>query len=148
MEPVQDPVTVDGLCWDGAGQIFERAKQGFGFTDAKASQSPASSKHAPLSASACQADDVEASQSSEDSVQAWFEEASQQAANANADALRFMQPLDLDDAGEGWELICWCAHAHHQSLECHDCERQVGVRSAGYPGIISARSFDKDCISV
>ena len=126
--PAQDPVTVNGLCWDGVRQITERAKQGFGSPDAKASRSPASSKHALNSASARPADDVEASQSSEDSVQAWFEESSQQAAAANADALRFMQPLDLDDAGEDWDFICWCDHADHHTSECHDCEHQVAVR--------------------
>ncbi|KAK9843156.1 hypothetical protein WJX74_007787 [Apatococcus lobatus] len=92
-----DPVTLGSLCWDGVQDINERAKQGVSLLGLEVSQRPASTKHAP--APACPVDDLEASYSSDISVQAWFDEVSEQMASAKADGLSSMHPDELDDAG-------------------------------------------------
>ena len=97
---MQDAVTAGSLCWDGVHEINERARQGRGYLEQKQSQSPISAKLQASSVLASSADDLEASQGSEVSVEAWFHEASEQMAAARADVLSFKHPVNLDNAGE------------------------------------------------
>lgn len=96
-------MTVPSLCWDGVHEINERARQGHGSLEQRHFQRPMSAKLQTSSMPSSGADDPEASQGSEGSVQAWFDEASEQMAAARANALSFKGPVNLDDAGGVWQ---------------------------------------------
>ena len=100
---MQDAVTVASLCWDGVHEMNERARQGRGSLEQKLSQSPMSAKLQAPSVPPSSADDPEALHGSEGSVQAWFDEASEQMATARANASSFKRPVDLEDAGGVWQ---------------------------------------------
>ncbi|KAK9866553.1 hypothetical protein WJX84_001956 [Apatococcus fuscideae] len=91
-----DPVTVNSLCWDGVRAINTRAQQG---PTSQPNRSPSALfrlKGMPEASLQRPKDEPAASQSSEASIQSWFEEASTQMAAVKANA---MHAVDQDDSG-------------------------------------------------
>ena len=97
---MQDPVSVESLCWEGVQTIQSRAGQG---TLSPQHSDPAGalpSKLQTMQEHAQPKQDQALSQTSDISDQAWFEDISASMAMAQAERSSSMPLLDHDDSGE------------------------------------------------